>query len=143
MSSPDVVRLLDLRESPLDVSEVVAALDDPRAGGLTLFVGLVRDHDGDRGVDGLDYSAHPSALERLREVADRVAEQHDVLGVAAVHRTGTLAIGDVAVVVATTSVHRDEAFRASRALIDTLKAEVPVWKHQRFDDGDDEWVGTP
>lgn len=143
MSSPDVVRLLDLRESPLDVSEVVTALEDPRAGGLTLFVGLVRDHDGGRGVDGLDYSAHPSALERLREVADRVAEQHDVLGVAAVHRTGTLAIGDVAVVVATTSVHRDEAFRASRTLIDTLKAEVPVWKHQRFDDGGDEWVGTP
>jgi molybdopterin synthase catalytic subunit len=139
----DAVRLVDLRESDLDVSEVLAALDDPAAGGLTLFVGKVRDHDGGRGVEGLDYSAHPSALERLREVAARIAEEHDVLGVAAVHRTGTLAIGDIAVVVATTAAHRDVAFAASRALIDTLKAEVPVWKHQRFDDGDEEWVGTP
>lgn len=139
----DVVRLVDLRETPLDVGEVVATLDDAAAGALTLFVGRVRDHDGGRGVEGLDYSAHPTALERLRAVAERVAAEHDVLGVAAVHRVGTLQIGDVAVVVATTAAHRGEAFAASRALIDTLKAEVPVWKHQRFDDGDDEWVGTP
>ena len=64
-------------------------------------------------------------------------------GVAAVHRVGTLAIGDVAVVVATTTAHRGEAFAASRALIDTLKAEVPIWKHQRFGDGTEEWVGAP
>ena len=61
----------------------------------------------------------------------------------AVHRTGSLAIGDVAVVVATTAAHRGEAFEASRALIDTLKSEVPIWKHQRFGDGSDEWVGSP
>ncbi|WP_240311527.1 molybdenum cofactor biosynthesis protein MoaE [Nocardioides houyundeii] len=143
MSSRDAVRLVDLRESDLDVAEVLAALDDPAAGGLTLFVGRVRDHDGGRGVDGLDYSAHPSALAKLREVAGRIAQEHDVLGVAAVHRTGTLRVGDIAVVVAATAAHRDGAFRACRALIDTLKAEVPVWKHQRFDDGDEEWVGTP
>ena len=138
-----VVRLVDLRETPLDVAEVVAALDDEAAGGLTLFVGRVRDHDGGRDVDGLDYSAHPSALEKLREVCERIAEQYDVHGVAAVHRVGTLAIGDIAVVVATTASHRGQAFDASRALIDTLKSEVPIWKHQRFDDGTDEWVGTP
>lgn len=137
------LRLVDLRETPLDVAEVVAALDDDAAGGLTLFVGRVRDHDGGRGVDGLDYSAHPSALERLIEVCERVAEQYDVHGIAAVHRTGTLAIGDIAVIVATTASHRGEAFAASRTLIDTLKAEVPIWKHQRFDDGTDEWVGAP
>jgi molybdopterin synthase catalytic subunit len=94
-------------------------------------------------VDGLDYSAHPSALDRMREVCERVAKEYDVHGVAAVHRVGTLAIGDVAVVVATTSAHRGEAFAASKALIDTLKAETPIWKHQRFGDGSDEWVGTP
>ncbi|GAB3787900.1 molybdenum cofactor biosynthesis protein MoaE [Nocardioides pacificus] len=137
------VRLVDLREVPLDVAEVLASLDDDAAGGLTLFVGRVRDHDGGRGVDGLDYSAHPTALARLRAVCEEVAAEYDVHGVAAVHRVGTLAIGDIAVVVATTSAHRDEAFRASRALIDTLKAEVPIWKHQRFGDGDEEWVGTP
>ena len=138
-----VVRLVDLRETPLDVAEVVAALDDEASGGLTLFVGRVRDHDGGRDVDGLDYSAHPSALDKLREVCDRIADEYDVHGLAAVHRTGTLAIGDIAVVVATTSSHRGVSFEASRALIDTLKAEVPIWKHQRFEDGSDEWVGTP
>jgi molybdopterin synthase catalytic subunit len=138
-----VVRLVDLREEPLDVAEVVAALDDETSGGLTLFVGRVRDHDHGQGVDGLDYSAHPSALDRMRDVCRRVAEAHEVTGVAAVHRVGTLAIGDVAVVVATSAAHRGEAFTASRALIDTLKAEVPIWKHQRFTDGTDEWVGAP
>ena len=145
-SAPDdrpVVRLVDLRETPLDVTEVLDALDDDASGGLVLFVGRVRDHDGGRGVLGLDYSAHPSALDRLREVCERVAARHEVQGLAAVHRVGTLAIGDIAVVVATTSSHRGDAFAASRDLIDTLKAEVPIWKHQRFGDGGEEWVGTP
>jgi molybdopterin synthase catalytic subunit len=137
------LRLVDLRDTPLDVAEVVAALDDDASGGLTLFVGRVRNRDGGRDVDGLDYSAHPSALERMREICAQVAEEYDVHGVAAVHRTGTLAIGDIAVVVATTSAHRSEAFSASKALIDTLKAEAPIWKHQRFGDGTDEWVGSP
>jgi molybdopterin synthase catalytic subunit len=137
------LRLVDLRETPLDVSEVVEALGDATSGGLTLFVGRVRDHDGGRAVTGLDYTAHPTALERLREVCERVAADHEVQGLAAVHRTGPLAIGDIAVIVAATSSHRDQAFRASRALIDTLKAEVPIWKHQRFADGTEEWVGTP
>ena len=134
---------MDLREDPLDVTEVVAALDDDASGGLTLFVGRVRDHDGGKGVVGLDYTAHPTALDRLREVCERVAEEYDVHGLAAVHRVGSLDIGDIAVVVATTSSHRGDAFTASRALIDTLKAEVPIWKHQRFGDGTEEWVGTP
>jgi molybdopterin synthase catalytic subunit len=138
-----VVRLVDIRETPLDVAEVMAALDDEASGGLTLFVGRVRDHDGGRDVDGLDYTAHPTALEKLREVCERIADEYDVHGLAAVHRSGSLAIGDIAVIVATTSSHRGDAFAASRTLIDTLKAEVPIWKHQRFEDGTDEWVGTP
>jgi len=137
------VRLADIRDTPLDVDEVVKVLDDDASGGLTLFVGRVRDHDHGKGVTGLTYDAHPSALDRLVEVCERVAEQFQVNGVAAVHRTGDLAIGDIAVVVATTSGHRGDAFAASRALIDTLKDEVPIWKHQRFTDGTDEWVGAP
>ncbi|MCA1982432.1 MAG: molybdenum cofactor biosynthesis protein MoaE [Nocardioides sp.] len=136
------VRLVDIRETPLDVDEVCAALDDPASGGLTVFVGRVRDHDGGSDVSGLGYSAHPSALERLREVCEQVAERHSV-DVAAVHRVGDLAIGDIAVVVAAAAGHRGDAFAASRDLIDTLKATVPIWKHQRFADGTDEWVGTP
>lgn len=136
------VRLVDIRETPLDVDEVCAALDDPASGGLTVFVGRVRDHDGGSDVSGLGYSAHPSALERLREVCEQVAERHSV-DVAAVHRVGDLSIGDIAVVVAAAAGHRGDAFAASRDLIDTLKATVPIWKHQRFADGTDEWVGTP
>ena len=137
------VRLCELRETPLDVDEVLAALDDETSGGVTLFVGRVRDHDGGKGVTGLDYSAHPTALHSLLAVCERVAAEYDVQALAAVHRTGTLAIGDAAVIVATASAHRGTAFDASRALIDTLKAEVPIWKHQRFADGTEEWVGSP
>jgi molybdopterin synthase catalytic subunit len=140
---PSVVRLVDLRETPLDVAEVVAALDDQASGGLTLFIGRVRDHDHGLDVRGLEYSAHPTALDALRRVCADVAEQYDVRAVAAVHRVGRLSIGDIAVIVATASAHRGMAFDASRTLIDTLKSEVPIWKHQQFGDGTEEWVGTP
>lgn len=139
----DRVRLAAIREAPLSVDEVLAALDDPTSGGLVLFVGRVRDHDGGKSVTGLGYAAHPSAERRLAEVCAAVAAEYDVTGVAAVHRVGDLAIGDAAVVVATCSAHRGSSFEASRALIDRLKAEVPIWKHQAFGDGTEEWVGSP
>lgn len=142
MSHP-AVRLVTISEEPLSVAAVLDSLDDPASGGLVLFVGRVRDHDHGRGVTGLSYSAHPRALDRLRDVCARIAEEYDVSGVSAVHRVGDLEIGDLAVVVATTAGHRGSSFEASRALIDTLKAEVPIWKHQRFVDGSDEWVGAP
>jgi molybdopterin synthase catalytic subunit len=138
-----VVRLIAIRDEPLRVDEVLTALADAAAGGLTLFVGTVRNHDEDRPVVGLEYSAHPTALGRLEEVANEVAADFDLLGLAAVHRTGSLAIGEAAVVVATAAAHRGEAFDASRALIDRLKATVPIWKHQVYADGSDSWVGTP
>ncbi|WP_182380087.1 molybdenum cofactor biosynthesis protein MoaE [Nocardioides sp. WS12] len=137
------VRLVAISDQPLSVVDVLDSLDDPTAGGLVLFVGRVRDHDHGHGVTGLSYSAHPTALDQLQAVCDRVAQEYDVTGVAAVHRVGDLAIGDLAVVIATTSGHRGSSFEASRALIDTLKAEVPIWKHQLFIDGTDEWVGSP
>ena len=139
----DVLRLVDIRETPLDVAEVLAALDEDSSGGVTLFVGRVRDHDGGQGVTGLEYSAHPSALDKLRDVCAQVASTYDVTALAAVHRTGPLAIGDIAVICATATGHRGEAFEATRALIDTLKDQVPIWKHQMFADGTVEWVGSP
>jgi molybdopterin synthase catalytic subunit len=139
----DVLRLVDIRETPLDMAEVLGALDDEASGGVTVFVGRVRDHDGGQAVTGLEYSAHPSALDKLRDVCAQVAATHDVTALAAVHRTGTLAIGDLAVICATATGHRGESFDATRALIDTLKTEVPIWKHQSFADGTEEWVGSP
>ena len=137
------MRLIDVRESELSLDEVRAAVADPAAGGIALFAGAVRDSDHDRGVSGLSYSAHPSAVDELRRVAEVIAEKYPVIGVAAVHRVGDLAIGDLAVVLAVSCPHRAEAFDACRDLIDILKASVPIWKHQRFDDGTAEWVGTP
>ena len=138
-----VVRLIAVRESELSLDEVRAAVADPAAGGIALFAGAVRDSDHDRGVSGLSYSAHPSAVDELRLVAEVIAEKYPVIGIAAVHRVGDLAIGDLAVVLAVSCPHRGEAFDACRDLIDILKASVPIWKHQRFDDGTAEWVGTP
>ena len=137
-----VVRLIAVRESELSVDEVRAAVADPGAGGLALFAGAVRDTDHDRAVTALSYSAHPSAESELRRVAEMIAEKFPVLGIAAVHRVGDLQIGDLAVVVAVACPHRSEAFDACRALIDELKATVPIWKHQRFADGGSEWVGS-
>jgi molybdopterin synthase catalytic subunit len=137
------VRLIAVRDSELSLDEVRAAVADPAAGGIALFAGAVRDNDHERGVTGLSYSAHPSAEDELRRVAEVIAEKYPVIGIAAVHRVGDLALGDLAVVLAVSCPHRAEAFDACRDLIDILKASVPIWKHQRFDDGTAEWVGSP
>ncbi|MCD0448104.1 molybdenum cofactor biosynthesis protein MoaE [Actinocorallia sp. API 0066] len=143
-----VIRLLDIRETPLSVDEVVAAVQDAVAGGTAFFAGTVRDHDrahdgsGSKAVTALSYSAHPSARDRLREVMEKVAADLPVTALAAVHRVGDLVVGDHAVVVAAAAPHRGEAFEACRRLIDDLKRDVPIWKHQHFADGTAEWVGA-
>ncbi|REF35495.1 molybdenum cofactor biosynthesis protein MoaE [Thermasporomyces composti] len=138
----DPVRLIDVREGPLSVDEVLAAIADPRAGGVCLFIGTVRQDDGGRAVKTLAYEAHPNAVPALRRVAEAVAAAYPVCAVAAVHRVGELAVGETAVVVGVAAPHRAEAFAACRRLIDDLKATVPLWKHQRFSDGSAEWVGV-
>jgi molybdopterin synthase catalytic subunit len=136
-----VVRLVGIRDLPLSVDEVLAAVADPTAGGTTLFIGTVRSSDGGRDVSSLRYEAHPEAVATLQEVAEEVAAKHDAVAVAAVHRIGPLAIGDLAVVVAVAAGHREEAFAACRELIDEVKARVPIWKQQSFSDGEVAWVG--
>ncbi|MFE3070313.1 molybdenum cofactor biosynthesis protein MoaE [Streptomyces sp. NPDC059247] len=142
LAAADPIKLLAIRETPLSVDEVFRAVGDDAAGGTTLFVGTVRDHDGGTDVDGLGYSCHPSAEAELRRVAEKVAANHPVRALAAVHRVGELRVGDIAVVVAVSCPHRAEAFEACRRLIDDLKHEVPIWKHQTFSDGTEEWVGA-
>jgi molybdopterin synthase catalytic subunit len=132
-----------MRDEPLSVDEVLAAVSDPGAGGTCVFVGTVRDVDGGRGVHELDYTAHPSVDDVLRDVADDVVGAFPIRALAAVHRVGDLAVGDIAVVVAASAPHRGEAFDACRRMIDELKKRVPIWKHQLFDDGTEEWVGSP
>ncbi|MFF7334240.1 molybdenum cofactor biosynthesis protein MoaE [Streptomyces sp. NPDC090306] len=139
---PAPVRLIAVRETPLSLDEVFRALGDDAAGGLALFVGTVRNHDGGAGVDALGYSCHPSAEAEMRRVAEKIAADHPVRAMAAVHRVGELAVGDVAVVVGVSCAHRGDAFEACRRLIDDIKREVPIWKHQTFSDGTEEWVGA-
>lgn len=142
------VALVDVRDRPLSLDEVVVAVQRPQHGAVVTFTGVVRDHDhgGDgrtRDVLALGYSAHPSAVQKLEESCARVADDHPEVVLAAVHRTGDLTIGDLAVVLAVGAAHRGVAFDAARALIDDLKGTVPIWKHQNFADGTDEWVGLP
>jgi molybdopterin synthase catalytic subunit len=135
-----VVRLTDVRSDPLSVDEIEGAVADPAAGAIALFIGTVRDHDHGRGVTALSYSAHPSATAELGRVAEKIAASYPILSLAVTHRTGDLQIGDLAVVAAVGAQHRDVAFAACHALIDELKATVPIWKHQFFTGGDSEWV---
>jgi molybdopterin synthase catalytic subunit len=137
-----VIRLAEIRDEPLSVDEVRAAAADPAAGAMALFLGAVRDHDHGRGVTALSYSAHPSAAAELGRVAEKVAASHPVRAIAVLHRTGDLQLGDLAVVAAVSAVHRAEAFAACEALIDELKATVPIWKHQFFLGGESEWVDS-
>jgi molybdopterin synthase catalytic subunit len=135
----------EIRTSPLSVDELLALTADRTAGGTAIFLGTVRDHTPQAPgavVTGLEYEAHPEAVARLREVAEKVAADHDVIALAAEHRVGPLAVGEAAVVVVASAAHRAEAFAACRALIDTLKAEVPIWKREGFADGSHTWVGV-
>ncbi|WP_432065055.1 molybdenum cofactor biosynthesis protein MoaE [Streptomyces sp. C10-9-1] len=142
LAAQDPIRLLAIRDAPLSVDEVFAAVGDTAAGGTALFVGTVRNHDGGADVDALGYSCHPSAEAEMRRIAERVAARYPVRALAAVHRVGELGVGDLAVVAAVSCPHRGEAFEACRMLIDDLKHEVPIWKHQQFSDGTEEWVGA-
>lgn len=143
LTGPAQIVLCDVRDEPLNVDEVLAAVRHPQCGGIAVFVGVVRDHDHGADVAALGYSAHPSVVESLRAVCIEVAARHEVGRLGAVHRVGHLEIGDLAVVAAVSAPHRGEAFAACRDLVDTLKARVPIWKHQLFADGSDEWVGLP
>ncbi len=131
-------------DEPLSVEEHARLVDDAAAGAVVTFGGVVRDHDGGRSVERLAYEGHPSASEVLAEVvADLSAKWTGVRAVAVSHRLGALAIGDVALACAVAAEHRGQAFAACSELVDEVKARLPVWKHQHFSDGSDEWVNSP
>jgi molybdopterin synthase catalytic subunit len=125
------------------VAEHEAAVADPRAGAVVSFAGIVRDHDHGRGVVRLEYEGHPSALDVLRAVAEEIAADPDVIAIAVSHRVGPLEVGDVALAAAVATAHRAAAFAACARLVDRVKEKLPIWKHQIFADGTDEWVNCP
>lgn len=134
------VRHAGVDEAPIDARALAAAVADPAAGATVTFSGDVRDHDHGRAVASLTYEGHPTAGRILREVAAEIAAEHDVIAIAVAHRVGPIPIGDAALVAAVSAAHRGEAFDACRALVDRVKERLPVWKHQVFADGTDEWV---
>ena len=125
---------------PIDADSLRRSVTDPAAGASVVFTGDVRDNDHGRSVVALTYEAHPGAEEVLREVATEVAARHEVIAVAVAHRHGPIPIGESALVAAASARHRQQAFDACVALVEEAKKRIPIWKHQRFDDGTEEWV---
>lgn len=152
-ASAPLVRITDQVIEPREVEKAVWSTAD---GAIVTFSGVVRDHDDDRDVFDIEYSAHPTAREVLERLCIEVAIDHTSpdlerggpldprrsVRVGAVHRVGVLSVGDIAVVVVAVAPHRAEAFAACSDLIERLKQGAPIWKRQRFTDGVSEWVGV-
>lgn len=138
-----VVLRADLTEQTIDAGEHEALVADVAAGAVVSFAGVVRNHDGGKDVVRLEYSAHPTAPKTLADVAAEIAAEADgVRAIAVSHRVGDLQIGDAALVAAVAADHRAAAFATCARLVDVVKERLPVWKHQFFADGSEEWVNS-
>ena len=134
-------RLLELREAPLSLDECFAAVVSPETGGVALFIGTVRNHNQGQDVSLLEYQAYAAMAEKeLAGIADEIERELPGTRLACLHRTGSLRVGDIAVICAAGAPHRGEAFTACRELIDRLKSRVPIWKREHGDAGP-YWIG--
>ncbi|WP_026453786.1 molybdenum cofactor biosynthesis protein MoaE [Saccharomonospora iraqiensis] len=143
-AAPARVSRAEVTDEPVSVDEHARLVEEAGAGAVVTFGGVVRDHDGGRSVTALHYEGHPTAGAVLADVVSEVAARRaGVRAVAVSHRVGDLTIGDVALACAVAADHRAEAFTTCADLVDEVKARLPVWKHQWFADGTDEWVNSP
>ncbi|WGW12608.1 molybdenum cofactor biosynthesis protein MoaE [Saxibacter everestensis] len=143
LSSPGrSVRRAVVTADPIVPQELQDLVAMDAAGAVVGFSGIVRNHDRSRPVTGLDYEAHPDADRTVKQLVNEIVAAHAVDAVAVAHRTGQLRIGDVAFGVAVSAAHRHEAFAACEEIVETVKRELPIWKHQTFEDGSAEWVGS-
>jgi molybdopterin synthase catalytic subunit len=130
-----------LSDKPFDTATLRAGLLDARVGAYASFEGWVRNHNAERNVEGLRYEAYVAMAESEGEgVIDDALAKFDILDARCVHRTGDLAIGELAVWVGVTAGHRDAAFAACRYIIDEVKSRVPIWKHERYAEGEAHWL---
>jgi molybdopterin synthase catalytic subunit/molybdopterin converting factor small subunit len=130
-----------LSEEPLSLDAVVDEVRTDEAGAIATFVGTTRIHSRDRTVERLEYEAYAGMAEKvMAEIADGLKRRYDVCGIAIHHRTGTVAIGEASVVIAVSAPHRQDALAACKDAIDTLKEEVPLWKKEIYEGGE-EWIG--
>jgi molybdopterin synthase catalytic subunit len=133
--------LVALRDGALSVDEAIAHVQHGGAGAVCVFVGAVRDHNEGRPVVRLEYEAYASmAVAEMARIAAEITDETPGVRLAVLHRTGSLGIGDAAVVCAASAPHRGEAYAACRALIDRVKARVPIWKREHGPEGA-YWVG--
>lgn len=132
-----------ITRDPLEASRLLEGLGDRGDGGVVVFLGRVREENRGRPVLRLHYEAYlEMAAEELARIAREVAEAHDVGAISAVHRVGTLEPGEASLAVAVAAPHREEAFRASRAVVETVKARLPIWKREVYGDGTARWLGA-
>lgn len=131
----------DVVRRPLDPTALLARVGGRADGAALLFVGVVRDHADGRPVSGMRYDAYEEmARAVLAEIAREAAERLGTDRVAVEHRVGELAVGEASVAIAVSSPHREEAYAASRYVIEEIKKRLPVWKKERYADGDEAWV---
>jgi molybdopterin synthase catalytic subunit len=134
---------IELIDQPLDAARVVAFVTDPNAGGITIFLGATRAETNPSGQPllALDYDAYREmAIKQMSELAARAKEKWPVERLAILHRTGRVNVGDPSVIIGVSTPHRAQAFEACRWLIDTLKADVAIWKKEVWEDGSATWV---
>ncbi len=136
--------LFEVTADELDPGHVVEHVRRDDAGAIALFYGVVRDHNRGRKVMHLEYDAYPEmATKVMQRIANEVKERFNIAETAIQHRTGRLEIGETSLLVAVSSAHRREAFEACQALVDRFKEEVPIWKKEVFEGGE-EWIdGDP
>jgi molybdopterin synthase catalytic subunit len=133
--------LFEVTSEPLSVDDLVAAVLTDADGAVVTFVGTVRDNHNGRAVFTLEYEAYPEMAEtEMRRIGLEMLEKWGLHGIAMQHRVGKLAVGETSVIIAAASPHRREAFEACSEALDLLKATVPVWKKEYFEDGE-VWVG--
>ena len=132
-----------MTQTPLSelLADAKAATRTDAMGAVVIFEGVVRDHDGGSRVASLTYTAHPSADAVMKQVGNTVVVKHPRARLWSAHRTGALAIGDIAFLVVAAAAHRHDAFHACSDLADAVKAQVPIWKQQQLLTGETEWVG--
>lgn len=133
--------MFSIQKTPLDLTALRADMHDPACGALVIFEGLVRNHHEGRDVTQLHYTNHPVLAQKEGErILAETMEKFPITKAIAIHRIGTLAIGEAAVVTLTSSPHREAAFEANRFLIDSIKAHVPIWKQETYASGEVEWT---
>lgn len=135
-----MIPMVSISDKPIDIASIIAALAQPEAGGVDIFLGTVRNHSAGKRVRRLEYSAYvPMAEKMMAAIEEEIRSRWQVHRVILVHRIGLLGIGDTAVVTAVSASHREAAFEACRYAIDRIKGDVPIWKKEYFEDGE-AWV---